>query len=128
MSTTLLYQSFGIRGYQQTGIEFIGGVTRFHVQPTEKSICCASCGSRNVIVPRVQCRDCGGLRQIKVDFADQRRSYTEDWAKYALQVTRSMTVNLVQPGRLSTDGSQLGINQHAVNPKPIWRFPATRQR
>ena len=49
MSTTLLYQSFGIRGYQQTRIEFIGGVTRFHVQPSEKSICCPSCGSSNVI-------------------------------------------------------------------------------
>ncbi|KAA1259207.1 hypothetical protein LF1_17360 [Rubripirellula obstinata] len=48
MSTTLLYQSFGIRGYQQTRIEFAGGVTRFHVHPNKKSICCSSCGSGNV--------------------------------------------------------------------------------
>ena len=49
MSTSLLYQSFGIRGYQQTRNEFKRGVTRFHVQPIGKSICCASCGGNNVI-------------------------------------------------------------------------------
>ncbi|MGB7326508.1 MAG: transposase, partial [Rubripirellula sp.] len=116
MSTTLLYQSFGIRGYQQIRIEFNAGVTRFHVAPNEKSICCPSCGSHNVIrrgvkqrefraspiglkqtvvvatLPRVQCRDCGVVRQIQVRFADARRSYTKDWAKYALQLTRSMTI------------------------------------
>lgn len=116
MSTTLLYQSFGIRGYQQIRIEFNAGVTRFHVAPDEKSICCPSCGSNNVIrrgvkqrefraspiglkqtvvvatLPRVQCRDCGVVRQIQVRFADARRSYTKDWAKYALQLTRSMTI------------------------------------
>ncbi len=116
MSTTLLYHSFGIRGYQQTRIEPIGGVTRFHVHPNEKSICCSSYSSHNVIrrgvkqrefrsspiglkqtvivatLPRVQCRDCGVVRQIKVGFADPRRSYTTGWANYALQLTRSMTI------------------------------------
>lgn len=116
MSTTLLYQSFGIRGYQQTRIEPTGGVTRFHVHPNEKSICCSSCESNNVIrrgiklrefrgspiglkqtvivatLPRVQCRDCGVVRQIKLGFADERRSYTKSWAKYALQLTLSMTI------------------------------------
>lgn len=116
MSTSLLYQSFGIRGYQQTKVEFVEGVTQFHVQPNQKSICCPSCGSSNVIrrgekvrefraspiglkrtvivasLPRVQCHDCGAVRQIKVGFADERRSYTKHWAKYALQLTLSMTI------------------------------------
>ena len=108
MSTTLLYQSFGTRGYQQTRIEFLHGVTRFHIQPNEKTICCPVCVSKNVIrrgskqrefrgspiglkrtvivatLPRVQCRDCQVVRQIKVGFAEERRTYTKDWAKYAL--------------------------------------------
>ncbi|TWU15468.1 ISL3 family transposase [Allorhodopirellula heiligendammensis] len=116
MSTSLLYHSFGIRGYRQTRIEPTGGVTRFHVHPNEKSICCSSCQSSNVIkrgvtqrefrcspiglkqtvivatLPRLQCRDCGVVRQIKVGFADARRSYTKNWANYALQLTRSMTI------------------------------------
>ncbi|WP_201766783.1 transposase family protein [Rhodopirellula sp. SWK7] len=86
MSTTLLHQSFGIRDYRQTRIEFTGGVTRFHVEPSEKKVCCPMCGSRNVIrrgfkrrefqaspiglrqtvvaaaLPRVQCHDCGTTR------------------------------------------------------------------
>ena len=116
MSTTLLYQSFGTRGYQQTRIEFTQGVTRLHIQPSEKSICCSACGSKNVIrrgakqrefrgspiglkrtvivatLPRVQCHDCEVVRQIKVGFAAERRTYTKDSAKYALQLTRSMTI------------------------------------
>ena len=116
MPTALLYQSFGIRGYHQTRTEFVGGVTRFHVQPDDKTICCPSCESANVIrrgakerefraspiglkptvivatLPRVECQDCGVVRQIKVGFADARRSYTKHWAKYALQLTRSMTI------------------------------------
>ena len=95
MSTTLLYQSFGTRGYQQTRIEFTQGVTRLHIQPSEKSICCSACGSKNVIrrgakqrefrgspiglkrtvivatLPRVQCHDCEVVRQIKVGFAGE---------------------------------------------------------
>ncbi len=86
MSTTLLHQSFGIRDYRQTRIEFTGGVTRFHVEPSEKKVCCPMCGSRNVIrrgfkrrefqaspiglrqtvvvaaLPRVQCHDCKTTR------------------------------------------------------------------
>ncbi len=114
MSTSLLYQSFGIRGYQQTRMDFAGGVTRFHVQPNDKSICCPSCGSSDVIrrgskrrefraspiglkatvvvatLPRVQCGDCGTLRQIEVGFAEPRRSFTKGWARYALQLIHEL--------------------------------------
>ena len=40
----------------------------------------------------MQCHDCGVVGQIKVGFANVRRSYAKDWAKYALQLTRSMTI------------------------------------
>lgn len=43
-------------------------------------------------LPRVQCRDCDVVRQIKVGFADPRRTFTKAWAKYALQLTRCMTI------------------------------------
>lgn len=105
MSTSLLYHAFGIRGYHQTRTEFSGGVVRFHVQPNGKSVCCSSCRSDNVIrrgakerefraspigtkstvivakLPRVECRDCGVVRQIQVGFAEPRRSFTKGWAK-----------------------------------------------
>lgn len=116
MSTSLLYHAFGIRGYQQTRTEFAGGIVRFHVHPKGKSVCCSSCGSENVIrrgaknrefkaspiggkptfvvanLPRVECPVCQVVRQIKVGFAEPRRSFTKGWAKYALELTRSMTI------------------------------------
>ena len=48
MSTSLLYHAFGVRGYQQTQIEFADGVIRFHVRPHEKAVCCSACRSDDV--------------------------------------------------------------------------------
>jgi len=116
MSTSLLYHAFAVRGYQQTRIEFSDGIVKFHVCPNKKSICCSACGSDDVIrrgsqdrefraspigtkrssivanLPRVQCRQCGLVRQMSVGFAEPRRSFTKGWAKHALDLTRSMTI------------------------------------
>ena len=43
-------------------------------------------------IPRVQCRACGLVRQIKVSFADPRRSYTSAFERYALELSRRMTI------------------------------------
>lgn len=116
MSTSLLYHGFGVRGYRCLRTEQDGGMTLFHVEPSAKSVCCAACGSRNVIrrggkerwfrnlpigsrltwvianIPRVQCLDCKVVRQIKIGFAEPRRTYTKAWAQYALELTRKMTI------------------------------------
>jgi transposase len=116
MSTSLLYHAFGVRGYQQTSMKFADGCVRFFVQPSEKVVCCAACGSSDVLrrgfkdrefraapigskptvivatLPRVECRQCGTVRQIQVSFAEPRRSYTKGWARYALELSRSMTI------------------------------------
>jgi transposase len=116
MSTSLLYHAFAVRGYQQTSIQFSDGVVQFHVVPAETAICCSACGSGDVIrrgsnkrqfraspiglkatliiadLPRVECRQCGLVRQIAVGFAEPRRSFTKGWAKHALELTRSMTI------------------------------------
>ena len=89
MSTSLLYHAFGVRGYQQTQIEFAVGVVGFHVRPNEKAVWCSACRSDDVIrrgsknrefraspmgtkstvivasLPRVECRQCGTVRQIE---------------------------------------------------------------
>jgi transposase len=43
-------------------------------------------------VPRVQCRDCGVVRQVRVDFADERRSYTRAFERYVLELSKRMTI------------------------------------
>ncbi len=43
-------------------------------------------------IPRVECADCGVVRQVKVPFADARRTYTKSFERYALELSRHMTI------------------------------------
>jgi transposase len=116
MSTSLLYHGFGVRGYHLVKTEFAEGEIVFHVaQPFERCRCSA-CGSGKVApkghqprrfrglpiggkpvilalpIPRVQCLECGLVRQVAVDFADVRRSYSKSFARYVLELSRLMTI------------------------------------
>lgn len=43
-------------------------------------------------VPRIGCRDCGAVKQIKLRFADDRVSYTHAFERYVLELSRMMTI------------------------------------
>ncbi len=116
MSKSLLYHTFGIRDYdyQRTGYE--EGCVFFTIRQPREKLSCSACGSQNVFsrgqlvrefrslpiggkptfirfaVPRVSCRDCGVVRQVKIRFAAWRRSYTRAFERYALQLLQSMTI------------------------------------
>ena len=116
MSKSLLYHGFGIRGYDYQRTDFEDGGVIFTIRQLRKTLCCSVCGSQKVIsrgqvprmfrslpigrkatficfaVPRVLCRDCGVLRQVKIRFAERRRSYTRAFERYALDLLRSMTI------------------------------------
>ena len=116
MSTSLLYHAFGIRGYQYVRTEYEGGETVFTIRQEPKTCRCEACGSRDVRskgqverrfrslpigsratavvfpIPRVACQACGKVRQVKVDFADPRRTYTKAFERYALGLSRRMTI------------------------------------
>ena len=116
MSTSLLYHAFGIRGYHYVRTEYEGGETVFTIRQELKTCRCEACGSRDVRpkghverrfrslpigsratavvlpIPRVACQACGVIRQVKVDFADPRRTYTKAFERYALGLSRCMTI------------------------------------
>ena len=116
MSTSLLYHAFGIRGYEYVRTDYQGGATIFTIQQEPDDCRCSACGSREVIsrghaerqftalpigrrkttvvlpIPRVECRACGVVRQVKVPFADPRRSYTKSFERYVLELSRRMTI------------------------------------
>jgi transposase len=116
MSTSLLYHAFGIRGYQYTRTDYQDGQTIFTIGQEPETCRCAACGSPRVVsrghvarrfravpigrrativvlpVPRVECQDCGVVRQVKIPFADARRSYTRSFERYALELSRHMTI------------------------------------
>jgi transposase len=45
-----------------------------------------------VKVPRVRCFSCNKVRQVKIGFADPRKHYTRSFERYALDLSRSMTI------------------------------------
>lgn len=116
MSTSLLYHSFGIRGYEYQATDYCDGQTVFRIRQRPDELRCGLCGSDDVLrrgeverqfrtlpigtrpiviqlpVPRVQCRRCGVVAQVKVGFADERRQYTRSFARYALQLCQHMTI------------------------------------
>jgi transposase len=119
MSTSLLYHGWGIRGYQELSISFQEGEVRFSVEQTAGTFCCANCGSQQVmkagVVPRqfrslpiggkavwidlpiqrLWCSVCGKTRQAKVAFANEGRGYTHAFERYALDLSRHMTIKAV---------------------------------
>jgi transposase len=43
-------------------------------------------------IPRVECRNCEIIRQIYIGFAEPRRTYTKAFERYALELSRHMTI------------------------------------
>lgn len=116
MSTSFLYHVYGIRGYEHARIDYKGGQTIFTIRQDPKTYRCSACGSAQVQsrgqverhfrtlpvgdrptvvilpIPRVECQACGVVRQVKVSFADPRRSYTKSFERYVLELCRRMTI------------------------------------
>lgn len=113
MSTSLLYHTFDIRGYRYVNTKYQGGAVIFNIRQEPGELRCPVCGAPKVIrrgqvqrhlrnetigktpvwialaVQRVFCRLCGALGRVKVKFAQERRSYTKAFARYALELSRT---------------------------------------
>jgi len=116
MSTSLLYHGLGIRGYRYLRTCYRDGGIQFGIAKELSDCRCSACGSAHVAprgqverefrcpplghkpvtvvlpIPRVHCQDCGVIRQVSLDFADPRRSYTKAFARYALELCCLMTI------------------------------------
>jgi transposase len=116
MSTSLLYHAFGIRGYEYRRTEFVEGRMIFTIEQPRDRLRCPTCGSPVVHaqghadrllqtvpiglkpayvflqVPRVICFRCEQTRQVKVPFADPRRTYTHAFERYALELSKATTI------------------------------------
>jgi transposase len=116
MSTSLLYHAFGIRGYDYVKTDYREGGVVFTIRRRPHTCRCPLCGSRQIAprgcqertfravpiggkpvsvvlpIPRVECSACQVIRQAPLDFADPRRSYTRAFERYALELSRMMTI------------------------------------
>ena len=116
MSTSLLYHAFGVRGYKYVRTEYRNGGIVFTIAQDLERCRCSACGSRDVQpkgrivrefravpigrkpvtiafgIPRVLCHECGLTRQVRIAFADPRRTYTSAFERYVLDLSRDMTI------------------------------------
>lgn len=116
MSTSLLYQAFGVVGYRYVSQSFQEGRVIFRIEQPRERLCCRHCGKANVWcrgsverrfrtipigskpveivfkVPRVLCFACEEVRQVKIQFADPLKRYTRLFARYALELSQHMTI------------------------------------
>jgi Transposase and inactivated derivatives len=116
MSTSLLYQAFGIAGYRYVSQSFERGRVTIRIEQARERLRCPQCGSAAVWaqggeertfrtlpiggkpvqlqfkVPRVMCFACFQARQVKLAFADPRKHYTRGFERYALELSRYMTI------------------------------------
>jgi len=106
----------GIRGYHYVKTAYEDGQVIFTIRQKREDLRCAACGSGRVIrrgfevrrfrglpigsrpvqivleVARVGCADCHTVRQVPIDFADPRRSYTHPFERYVLELSQCMTI------------------------------------
>jgi transposase len=116
MSTSLLYHAFGIVGYQHVSQQFQGGQVTLCIAQSRDRLCCSQCGCDDVWVrghqertfrtipigrkpvfvsldvARVWCPVCDAVRQVKIGFADPKKRYTRSFERYALDLSRHMTI------------------------------------
>lgn len=116
MSTTLLYQAFGVAGYTYRSQHFSNGCIFLCIDQPRERLRCSQCGSAAVWirgrkerifrtvpigkkptsivleVPRVACLHCDANRQVKIGFADPKKHYTRSFERYALELSRRMTI------------------------------------
>lgn len=116
MSTSILYHGFGIYGYRYLSSQYQQGSIVFTIKKESHSLRCPSCQGKHVCrrgvqlrwfhalpigrkqvyirlhIPRVFCQDCAVVRQIRLGFADPRRTYTRSFERYVVELSRHMTI------------------------------------
>jgi transposase len=116
MSTSLLYHAFGLVGYGYIRASYSDGRIIFAITHQRLKLRCPVCNSRDLTlrgtkprifrtvpvgskrvyvaldVQRVECSQCGAIRQVNLGFADPLFSYTHSFERYALALSKHMTI------------------------------------
>jgi transposase len=110
---------FGIRGYKYVSTKYVDGGMEVRIMDECGEMTCPACGSKDVIrrgnversfrslpvgmrpvwivldVQRIGCKTCGVVRQVPVNFADERKSYTKRFERFVILLSKLMPYNAV---------------------------------
>lgn len=146
MSNRIVYHGFKIRGYDMRSFIVEAGIRFLCLFQKRHRLRCPKCGGTNIEsrgskprelrhlpigndpvvvrldVARVRCKDCEMIRQVKIDFADPRKSYTRAFARYVVELLKYMTVKAVAQHLqvswdLIKDIEKTYLKQHFSKPK-----------
>lgn len=116
MNTSLLYHVFGLREQVVITTDYKYGKVCVKIKTKEDKLQCSGCGSWDVIksgkkerlfrtipigsreviliadIQRLECKDCGLIRQEHLHFADERKSYTRSLKRYILELSKIGTI------------------------------------
>ena len=116
MSTSLLYHGFGIIGYKYIRTQYTNGTIVITIKKDFKDLTCPDCGHHKLIrrgtivrsfrgltpgekriyvcaiIQRVECRQCGCVKQERTHFADEKKSYIKAFARYVIELSKHMTI------------------------------------
>jgi transposase len=116
MSTSFIYHCLGLIGYQYLKTEYNSGKMIISIQRNPSKLCCPDCESTKFIrrgtinrtfktlpigkkpilikvdIQRIQCLECGCVKQEKLNFADRKKTYTRAFERYVLSLVKLMTI------------------------------------
>ena len=117
MSTSFIYHAMGCIGYQYLKTKYKKSKIFIFIRKQSGKIRCPECDSYKIIfkgtktrhfksvpigkkqiilvvvIQRIKCKECDCIKQIKLGFADPKKSYTHSFARYALELLKFSTIN-----------------------------------
>jgi len=117
MSTSFIYHALGCIGYQYLKTSYKKNKIFIFIRKHPDKIRCPECDSCKVIfkgtktrhfksvpigkkqiilvvvIQRIKCKECHCIKQIKIGFANPKKSYTRSFAHYALELLKFSTIN-----------------------------------
>ena len=116
METSFMYQALGIREQDCSRVRYEGGKIVLEIKTREDKLYCAECGSRHVIksgstvrqfrcvpigarqiilemtVQRLECKDCGAVRQENIHFVRGKERYTYRMKCHVMDLCKTGTI------------------------------------
>lgn len=117
MSTSLIYHAFGCSNYKYIKTCYQKGNIYFFIRKPISKIRCPDCNSKHVIfkgyktryirtlpigkkpvylvvkVHRIKCKNCSCIKQIRLEIADPKKSYSRAFARYVLELLKFSTIS-----------------------------------